>query len=172
MQEVNVWDFFIRLFHWSMVAIIVVDFTIFDEGSVHEILGYVLLLLLMLRFIWGFVGPEHAKFKNFIPTRNGISQHIKEQSCDKRTIYLGHNPLGAVMIINLYLTLVLLGFSGYMAITDMFWGVEWVEELHEFFANYLLLSVFIHVAGVVFESHRSGVNLISAMFTGIKKVPK
>jgi len=171
MKKVKVWDIFIRVFHWSVVAIILINFTIFDEGPVHDALGYSLMGLLAFRFIWGFIGTEHARFRDFIPNLSKISRYLKESSGDKATPYIGHNPLGAVMVYNLYLTLLFLCLTGYLSITDRFWGVEWVEEAHEFFANYLLFSVALHVAGVVWESLRSGVNLISAMFTGIKKIP-
>lgn len=171
MKEVKVWDLFIRIFHWSMVAIILINFTIFDEGPVHETLGFILVGLLAMRFVWGFVGPEHARFKNFIPSKNNVKHHLKEMTGEKKVTYLGHNPIGALMVFNLYFTLMLLCLTGYMAITDRFWGMEWVEEVHEFFANYLLFSVALHVMGVVWESIRSGVNLISAMFNGIKKIP-
>jgi len=171
MKKVRVWDLGIRLFHWSVVAIILVNFTIFEEGAVHETLGYILLGLLGLRFIWGFIGGRYARFSDFFPTPAKISHHLKALSGDKMPPYPGHNPLGALMIFNLYLTLLLLCLTGWLAITDRFWGVEWVEEIHEFFANYLLFSVILHVGGVIWESFRSGVNLISAMITGIKKMP-
>lgn len=170
MKEVRVWDLLIRIFHWLTVVIVLINFTVFDEGQVHETLGYILLGLLGFRFIWGFIGSQYARFKDFIPNLNGIKKHLRELKGGVKVHYIGHNPLGALMIINLYLTLLLLIFTGYLATTDRFWGVEWVEEIHEFFANYLLFSVALHVAGVVWDSIRSGVNLISAMFTGIKKI--
>ena len=40
-------------------------------------------------------------------------------------------PLGALMIYNLILSLLVLCLSGYLMTTDMFWGTEWTEELHE-----------------------------------------
>jgi len=171
MKKVKVWDRGIRLFHWSVVAIILINFTVFEEGPVHDTLGYSLMGLLAFRFIWGFIGPQYARFKDFFPTPGKISRYLKANSEDKTTPYIGHNPLGAVMIFNLYFALLFLCLTGYLAITDRFWGVEWVEETHEFFANYLLFSVVLHVAGVLWETFRSGVNLISAMFTGIKKIP-
>ncbi|HEC01757.1 MAG TPA: cytochrome B [Sphingomonadales bacterium] len=171
MTKVKTWDIFIRTFHWSVVMIILADFTFFEEGRVHEILGYILLGLLGLRFIWGFIGSKYARFKDFFPTPTRIKNHLAEMGDGEKTSYIGHNPIGALMIFNLYFALLLLSLSGYLSITDRFWGVEWVEELHEFFAGYLLASVALHVAGVLWESRRSGINLISAMITGIKKVP-
>jgi len=171
MTKVKTWDIFIRTFHWSVVMIILADFTFFEEGRVHETLGYILLGLLGMRFIWGFIGSKYARFKDFFPTPTRLKKHLGEMGDGEKTSYMGHNPIGALMIFNLYLALLLLSLSGYLSITDRFWGVEWVEELHEFFAGYLLASVALHVTGVLCESRRSGINLISAMITGIKKVP-
>jgi cytochrome b len=55
--------------------------------------------------------------------------------------------------------------------TDMFWGVEWPEDLHEAAVAWAEISVALHIAAVVFESLRTRVNLPRAMVTGYKDLP-
>ena len=88
-----------------------------------------------------------------------------------RRIHVGHTPLGALMIYNLLATLLLIGLSGYLMTTDMFWGTEWTEELHEAAVTWAEISVLLHIAAVVFESVRTRVNLPRAMVTGVKQIP-
>jgi len=48
--------------------------------------------------------------------------------------------------------------------TEEFW-----EEIHEFMANFTVLLVLLHVAGVIFSSIKENQNLIRAMITGYKE---
>ena len=47
---------------------------------------------------------------------------------------------------------------------------EFWEGLHEFFANFTLLLVAVHICGVLISSHLEKANLIKSMFTGRKHI--
>ena len=75
------------------------------------------------------------------------------------------------MVYNIWLSVIAIGVTGYMTTTISFFGVEWVEEAHEIIFGWLLVSVALHVAGVAFDTRRSGVNLVRAMISGRKNIP-
>ena len=169
MHKIKVWDPFIRVFHWAIAALFVTNalFTD-DEGTAHEWVGYALGALLMARLIWGIIGPEHACFRTFPPSLSAAASQLTDIARGRHRRHLGHSPLGAWMIYNLLIALLVIVLSGHMMTTDMFWGMEGPEELHEFAVTWAEISIVIHVAAVLFESRRTGVNLPRAMITGYK----
>lgn len=165
-----VWDPFIRIFHWSLVVLFLGNaFVTDDDSKLHEWVGYGVLVLIGLRIIWGFVGPRRARFSSFRPSVQGALFHLRNLALGEVHAQVTHNPVGALMVYNLLGTLILIGVTGYMMTTTMFWGYEWVEELHEFLTNWALFSIVFHVGGVFFESRRTGVNLVAKMTLGAKK---
>ena len=63
-----VWDLPTRLFHWGFVISIVGSYISGERGALeaHELFGMAACGLLVFRLIWGFVGHETARFKNFL----------------------------------------------------------------------------------------------------------
>ena len=173
MRSVKVWDPLVRFVHWATALLFFANFTIFDDDSaIHTYAGYVIFGLVALRLLWGFVGTKYVRFSAFWPHRKDIVAHIKGLLSRRIKPPLSHNPVGAVMIFNLLATLVLISVTGIMLTSDFFHDMDWVEDLHEGIANYALICVGLHVAGVLFESLRSKVNLIKAMITGRKEFPE
>jgi cytochrome b len=174
-RKVKVWDPVVRLFHWALVAGFVVNAGLIDEDSVlHVTVGYGVLALVALRLVWGLIGPRHARFSDFPPNLGAAIAQARDMSVGRRPRHLGHSPLGALMIYNLLVTMALLGLTGYvLTLPESTIGhdPEWAEELHEALFAWALASVLVHVAAVLFETLRTGVNLIRAMITGTKTFP-
>lgn len=173
MKKYRIWDPLVRLFHWTLVIAFAANaFFTDDESSLHEYVGYVVIGLVAIRLVWGVIGSKHARFADFFPTPAAVLAQISDIATGRRSVHLGHTPLGALMILNLLATLAAIGATGYLMTTNAFWGVEWVEETHEALVIWAEISIVAHVAAVIFESLRTGVNLPRAMVTGVKSVPE
>ena len=172
-REVAVWDPLVRLIHWSLAVTILLNGVFVEEESkAHEWIGYVALGLVSLRLVWALIGPEHARFSAFPPSPRHAVRHAKAMLAGDRSVHLSHNPLGALMAHNIWASVIAIGVTGYMMTTLTFFGVDWVEKVHEAVFTWLVFSVALHVAGVAFDSWRSGVNLVRAMINGRKSIPK
>jgi len=169
--RVYVLDPFVRIFHWTVVTGCTVAYLTEDWRTVHKLVGYVVLTMVLLRIVWGFVGPRHARFEDFVRGPREVLDYVRRLLRGREGRSLGHNPLGGLMVVALLTTLLVIGVSGWMMTLDMFWGEDWVEELHENAVNVLIGLVMLHVGGVVFTSLRERVNLVKAMFTGYKEFP-
>ncbi|SPH17878.1 hypothetical protein DEA8626_01406 [Defluviimonas aquaemixtae] len=169
MSRIYVWDPFVRLFHWSLVIGFTANAFLNDpEGKPHEYLGLALVALVALRIVWGFIGPRHARFADFPPSAKAALGQLTEMATRRRHAHRGHSPLGALMIYNLIVTMLVIGASGYMMTTLAFFGVGWVEDLHEAAVTWAEASILFHLAGVAWESRRLGINLPKSMLTGYK----
>lgn len=172
-RNIMVWDPLVRLIHWCLALSILLNSTVIDEDSaVHEWIGYVAVGLVGVRLVWGLIGSRHARLSAFPPNPVAALRHLVALSKGDNTVHLSHNPLGALMVYNIWVTVLVLGATGYMMGTIQFFGVEWVEEAHEVAFNWLLVSIALHIGGVIFDSWRSGVPLFRAMLDGRKRVPK
>ena len=169
MMQQRIWDPLIRLFHWSIAIAFLMNFAVLEEGeTAHRWMGYYILSALVVRFIWGFLGPKNARFKDFLPTLSGVKHHLTLLSKKQVEPSNGHNPLGGLMIFALLFGLLFTGLSGWMMGLDLSLGGEWLEELHELFAGMVMTLVVIHIAVVVVLSSVGPSNLINQMITGYR----
>lgn len=182
-QETRVWDLFVRVFHWTLVAGFTLAYVTAEEvQTVHVYAGYTVLGLVLLRLVWGFVGSRHARFSDFVYRPAAVTAYVRDALKWRARRYIGHNPAGGLMILLMLATLLLLGATG-LAV----YGIEEhagplamlasqpesvedvLEELHEGLANFMVILVLVHVAGVLFESVAHGENLARSMVTGRKR---
>lgn len=168
--RIKVWDPLVRIFHWSLVALFAFSFFTGDEWkSAHILSGYAIGSLLAVRIVWGLVGTRHARFMNFLYSPRTILAFLKDSLSMRAKRYVGHNPAGGAMVLLLIAMISGIVTSGYMMTTDMFWGIEWVEELHQALVYSTLGLIALHLAGVVLASLEHRENLARAMITGWKR---
>ena len=168
--DIPVWDLFVRMFHWSQVALIGVAWLTEDGPKwLHEDAGYVLAALLAARIVWGVVGPRHARFSDFVRGPRAVLRYLGDLARGQARRHLGHNPAGGAMIVALLLAVAATILTGWLQTTDMFWGSSGMEVVHEGAAILVLVLAALHVAGVIVESLRHRENLVGAMVTGRKR---
>ncbi|MHB1140383.1 MAG: cytochrome b/b6 domain-containing protein [Sulfuricaulis sp.] len=111
--SVKVWDPLVRIFHWSLVAAFAIAWLTGDEESrLHELTGYAVIGLVLVRIVWGFIGTRYARFSDFVHRPSTVLAYAREMLIAKPRHYLGHNPLGGMMILALLVSLLAAGATG------------------------------------------------------------
>ncbi|WP_428546623.1 cytochrome b/b6 domain-containing protein [Profundibacter sp.] len=196
---IKVWDPLLRLFHWSLVASIAIAWLTSEDGeALHEWAGYAALGLIAFRLVWGLIGPHYARFTQFICGPKEVITYTRDILGKREKRYIGHNPLGAIMVVALLATTAATGVTGWLmvepermsmlpempafvtpAYADSDEEREYGEgdekvlkDIHELFANLLLLLIFLHVSGVIYAGRHHKENLARAMVTGKKRAPE
>jgi cytochrome b len=112
-SEIQVWDLFVRIFHWSLVAGVIIQLVTAEAfNSVHVKVGILIVVLLVLRIIWGFVGSIHARFADFSYSPKEVITYLKGLLKGRPEHYIGHNPAGGVMVFAMLFVLALTTVTG------------------------------------------------------------
>ena len=115
-QFIKVWDIAVRVFHWTLVGCYAIAFvTSEDSRQLHVIFGYSVLLLVLFRILYGFVGTSHARFSDFLYHPAEIADYLKGLLIGRPKHYMGHNPAGGLMIVIVLLSLLSLTLTGLKA---------------------------------------------------------
>ena len=165
-----VWDLFVRIFHWTLVSCVTVDYFLIDDGkTLHQWVGYLASALVMARIVWGFIGSRYARFSDFFPTPKRLRRHVGSLVSGKTEAHEGHNPLGALMMLALLALVLVVGVTGWMQTLDRYWGEEWLQNLHRYGGNVLVALATLHAVAAIVMGRLERTRLVRAMFTGIKQ---
>lgn len=160
-------DAFTRTLH-ALLALCFVGAYITAESEtyrfLHVSLGYTLGGLWVARLLWGFWGPRPARWSALWRKLGGLGDWMRAAGQGQwawrqaQNLYIGLTVAGVLLVI------VPVVMSGY--VTDQEWTGDWMEEVHEFFGNALLMAVLAHILGVLLLSAMRRRNLAAPMLTG------
>ena len=175
-----VWDWPLRVFHWSLVLAVAGSFATHYAGiewfDWHRRCGYVAVVLIGFRLAWGFVGPQYSRFRSFLRGPGAMIEHLRGR---QPYPIAGHTPVGAASVLAFLASLGLQAGTGLFANDEIanagpFYG--WVAPetsnrisgLHETNSNLLLGLLALHLAAIAWYVFVVGRPLVRAMLTGRK----
>ena len=178
MQRIRVWDLPTRVFHWTLALCVVGSFVTVKIGGNamvwHGRIGVTVVGLLAFRLVWGLVGSTYARFSQFVPRPRAINDYIRGQWQGE-----GHNPLGALSVLAMLGTLLLLVATGLFANDDIAFegplyalvGKEFsdrVAGMHRLIEPLTILLVLAHLGAIAYYVRFRKQTLIMPMITGWK----
>jgi cytochrome b len=169
-RRIKVIDLPVRLFHWLTVLSFSLAYLLADTyRDLHEWLGYGLAGLLALRLIWGLFGSRNARFSTLLNSVRSVPRYLPQMLRREERYTLTYNPLGALMIVLMLLTLTGIALTGHLLTTDAYWGDDAMSDLHTLLINGMLAWIALHLLGVLYASLRQRQNLARAMVDGYKR---
>jgi cytochrome b len=181
--SIRVWDIPTRLFHWLLVALVVFSFSTGKIGGTalkyHEWSGFAIIVLVVFRLVWGFMGGQQSRFISFVKGPATVIRYAASLLRRDSTRHIGHNPLGGWSIIAMLISLFIQAGTGLFANDDIFFegplsgfvskkASDWLTGIHHLNQKVLLILVVIHICAVLFYLIVKRENLIKPMITGTK----
>ena len=169
----RVMDATTRMLHWLMAFAFTGAYLTADGDRwqlVHVTLGYTLAGLVVVRLLWGLLGPHHVRLPLLWRRVKGLPAWLCSMAAVRSFGALGAcwkpgQSLLVALAMALILALVLpLTLSGYAVWAD--WGGKWLEHVHEFFGEAMLWVVLAHVGLIALLSLLRRKNQALPMLTG------
>jgi len=143
LKQYKVWDAPTRLFHWINFVSVVLLFLIgmlmrykkylaitayaptVEIKELHVLIGYVFVLNLLSRLVWGVIGNRFARWNTILPGRgfgDVVAAYVASIKRGQKQQFLGHNPMGRLAVTFMMMLLIIMAVTGLIrAGTDVYY---------------------------------------------------
>jgi cytochrome b len=184
-QPMRVWDLPTRLFHWTLVVLIALQYA---TGEFHVLdmrwhfwFGYATLALILFRVLWGLVGSQTSRFVEFVRGPRAVASYLRAQLSTSTQISIGHNPLGGWSVLVMLICIAVQIVTGLFASDEIDTDgplvasvsartVKLMTRLHDWNQNLLLALIALHVFAALLYLLLKRENLIVPLISGRKSV--
>ena len=181
--SIRVWDLPTRLFHWTLVVLIALEFAsgefnLFDMRW-HFWFGDATLALIGFRILWGLFGSQTSRFSDFVRSPGVALDYIRAQMSANPPRSVGHNPPGGWSLLALLASVLVQAISGLFSSDDIVTDgplaahvsdatVKLMTRVHNWNEYVLLMLIGLHISVVLAYLLLKHENLIAPMFSGRK----
>jgi len=186
-RQIRVWDMPTRLFHWTLVVLVVLLYATGEYGLLdmrwHFWLGYAVLALIIFRVLWGIFGSQTSRFGDFVRGPFAVAAYVRSLFSTNKQASIGHNPLGGWSVLALLMCVLVQAVTGLFATDEIdtdgplvarvsTYTVKLMTRVHHWNENVLLALVGLHIVAVLLYLLLKHENLIMPMISGRKRLPK
>lgn len=133
----------------------------------HSWAGFSLVAILVVRFVWGIIGLQHARVSDLLRGRDWLLL-LCRQAREEQPRY-GHDPRASLAYLGFYAILALMSVTGIiLAAVDLDMGPfapmlydavaigEFAQEPHEILAWSVVAFIGLHLGAMIWHEHREG----------------
>ena len=121
----------IRWYHAVLAVLTLLAYFSGDFGFIHDILGYGVGIIIVLRLIWAVFNPRQLGLNRFYPVFDGIEW----------TNAITHPAISKSLILAIAVSVILATVTGLMTLGD---GGEAFDDLHEGVSSIVIWAVILH----------------------------
>lgn len=191
LRRERVYDPVLRLIHaWNALLVVLLLITSQLAGwlefswevaalwRLHLWCGYLLIIGLVARLVWGLVGPAHARLTALWRPAQWL-RAIRERRFFTAPQAMGHHPTASLAYVVFYAMAWIMVASGlalaaidqgvgplYTALGYAFAVESWFRTPHDWLEELLLAFLFLHLAALILHERRHHIPVAQAMVSG------
>lgn len=182
MTKSYIWSKTNRILHILLIVLFAITYITAEDELLkyHGIVAILFGFIILLRVLWGFIGPKYSKFKDFSFNIKELKSYLTSPFSNTKK-HIGHNPASSWAIVFMFLFGFLAITSGMLAYgaehnhgffsflySDSLKRLEFFEEIHEVIVNLLVAVIAIHVLGTLIDKYIKKNDAIDSMINGYK----